>query len=74
MVRCHLSRLMGERKIKIIDVARETGISRNHLSALYYENAKRIDLDTIDALCQYFHCEVGNLLEFEGTEAMTEQT
>jgi len=54
---------MGERKVKIIDVARDTGISRNHLSALYYENAKRIDLDTIDMLCRYFDCEVGGLLE-----------
>jgi len=54
---------MGEKKVKIIDVARETGISRNHLSALYYENAKRIDFGTINALCKYFECEVGDLLK-----------
>jgi len=59
---------MGEKKVKIIDVARETGISRNHLSALYYEKAKRIDLDTIDALCVYFKCSVGDLLEFTKDE------
>jgi len=65
MVRCHLSRLMGEKKVKVIDVARETGISRNHLSALYYEKAKRIDLDSIDALCMFFECDVCDLLEIE---------
>ena len=29
MIKCHLSRLMGERKLKIADVARETGLHRN---------------------------------------------
>jgi len=63
MISCHLSRLMGERKVKIIDVARDTGISRNHISALYYEKAKRIDFETIDVLCSYFKCDIGDLLE-----------
>lgn len=63
MVRCHLSRLMGERKMKIIDVARETGLNRNTVTLLYKEEAKRIDLDAIDKLCNLFQCEVGDLLE-----------
>lgn len=64
MVRCHLSRLMGERKMKIIDVARETGLNRNTVTLLYKEDAKRIDLDAIDKLCNLFQCEVGDLLEY----------
>lgn len=28
MVKCHLSRLLGERKLKISDVVRDTGINR----------------------------------------------
>ncbi len=64
MVRCHLSRLMGERKMKIIDVARETGLNRNTITLLYKEDAKRIDLDAIDKLCNLFGCEVGDLLEY----------
>lgn len=72
MVRCRLSRLMGDKKVKVIDVARETGISRNHLSALYYERAKRIDLNTIDALCKFFDCNVGDLLEVTNEESLNE--
>ncbi len=64
MVRCHLSRLMGERKMKIIDVARETGLNRNTITLLYKEDARRIDLDAIDRLCNLFGCEVGDLLEY----------
>jgi len=63
MIRCNLSRLMGERKLKIVDVSRETGLHRNTVTLLYRETASRIDLEAIDKLCQFFDCEVGELLE-----------
>ncbi|MEX0943646.1 MAG: helix-turn-helix transcriptional regulator [Pseudomonadales bacterium] len=63
MIRCHLSRLMGERKMNIADVARETGLHRNTVTLLYKETATRVDLDAIDKLCRLFECEVGELLE-----------
>ena len=63
VIRCHLSRLMGERKLKIVDVARETGLHRNTVTLLYRETASRIDLDAVDKLCELFDCEVGELLE-----------
>lgn len=64
MIRCHLSRLMGERKMKIADVARETGLNRNTVTLLYKETATRIDLDSIEKLCVLFDCQVADLLEF----------
>lgn len=63
MIKCHLARLMGERKMKIMDVARETGLNRNTITLLYKETAKKVDLDTIDKLCDLFDCEVGVLFE-----------
>lgn len=64
MIRCHLSRMMGEKKLKVIDVARETGLHRNTVTLLYNETATRIDLETIELLCKLFNCEVGELFEF----------
>ena len=64
MIRCHLSRLMGEWKMKIADVARETGLHRNTITLLYKETATRVDLDAIDRLCRLFNCQVGKLFEF----------
>ncbi|MCB1866502.1 MAG: helix-turn-helix transcriptional regulator [Chromatiales bacterium] len=64
MIRCHLSRMMGERKMKIADVARETGLNRNTVTLLYNETASRVDLDAIDRLCRLFRCKVGELFEF----------
>lgn len=64
MVKCHLSKLMGEEKLRIADLARETGLNRNTITRLYHETATRIDLDTIETLCEFFECEVGDLFEF----------
>ena len=64
MIRCHLSRLMGEKRVRIVDVARATGISRNMLAKLYYERAQRVDFSDLARLCQYFGCPLGDLLEW----------
>lgn len=63
MIKCHLARMMGERKLKIMDVARDTGLNRNTITLLYKETAKRVDFETLDTLCDYFDCGVGDLLE-----------
>ena len=63
MIKCHLSRLMGERKVKVAEVARATGLYRGTVSLLYDERAEKIDLVTIDKLCAYFEVAVGDLFE-----------
>lgn len=69
MIKCHLSKLMGERKLKISDVARDTGLHRNTITLLYQETATRVDLEAIDALCRYFNVPVGELFEWREGEA-----
>lgn len=64
MIKCHLSKLMGERKLKIADVARAINVHRNTITLLYYEKAKRIDFDVLDKLCKFFDCKVEDILEF----------
>lgn len=63
MIKCNLSRILGEKKLKISDVSRDTGINRGTLTRLYQETAERIDLDVMDQLCEYLKCEVGELFE-----------
>ncbi len=69
MIRCNLARLMGEHKLRIADVARETGLSRNTVTLLYKETAQKIDLDAIEQICILFDCEVGDLLEISNPSA-----
>ena len=64
MIKCHLSRMMGERKIKIADLARDTGINRGTATRLYHETAERVELDAINTLCKYFDCQVSELFEY----------
>jgi putative transcriptional regulator len=64
MIRCHLSLRMGEKRVRLMDVARATGISRNMLSRMYYDRAQRVDLEDVDKLCVYFGCGIDGLLEF----------
>ncbi len=65
MIRCHLSRLMGEKKMKVIDVARETGLHRNTVTLLYKETATRVDFETVNKLCELFKCQVSDLFEYQ---------
>ncbi|ECO7171666.1 XRE family transcriptional regulator [Vibrio rotiferianus] len=63
MIRCHLARLMGERKMRISDVMRETGLSRTTVTLLYKETALKVDLEALDKLCDLFDCEIQELLQ-----------
>ena len=54
---------MGERRVRIMQVARATGVSRNLLAKLYYDRARRLELDDIAKLCDYFQCSLGDLFE-----------
>jgi putative transcriptional regulator len=68
MIKCHLSTLMGAKKLKIVTLAKTIGVNRSTITALYYERAKEIDLGVIDKLCQYFDCQVSVLLEYQKKE------
>jgi putative transcriptional regulator len=64
VIRCHLSRLMGEHKMRVADVAEKTGLNRNTVTLLYRETAQRVDFEVIDRLCRLFNCRVSDLFEF----------
>tara|TARA_Y100000296_G_C5177398_1_gene260919 strand:- start:3564 stop:3740 length:177 start_codon:yes stop_codon:yes gene_type:complete len=54
---------MGEKKLKIVDVARDTGINRGTITRLYQETALRVDFEVLDTLCDYFDCPIEDILE-----------
>ncbi len=61
--RCHLACMKGERKMRIADVVRETGLSRTTVTLLYKETAQKVDLEALDKLCELFDCGINELLE-----------
>jgi putative transcriptional regulator len=54
---------MGEKKLKISDVAKDTGINRGTITRLYHETAVRVDFDVLEKLCVYLECSVSELIE-----------
>jgi len=63
VIKCHLSRLMGERRINIAALARETDLNRNTITLLYNDTAKRIDLDALERICKHLDCRIEELFE-----------
>ncbi|WP_231692654.1 helix-turn-helix domain-containing protein [Thiopseudomonas alkaliphila] len=55
---------MGKERLTIAEVIRRTGLTRNAVTTLYDERAKRIDLNTIARLCELFECTVDDLFEY----------
>ena len=64
MIKCHLSRIMGEKKLRVADVARAIGVHRNAITLLYEETATRIDMETIGKLCEFLDCGMQDLFEY----------
>jgi len=64
MIRCKLSRILGEKRMHILDLQRQSGVSYTTLSSLYHEKTSRIDFNTIDAICRALGVQVGELLEY----------
>ncbi|PCD83164.1 Cro/Cl family transcriptional regulator [Lysinibacillus fusiformis] len=63
MIKVHLSKLLGEQKMKISDLANTTGLHRNGLSKLYNENTDGIKFDTLEKICKALDCDISDLLE-----------
>jgi putative transcriptional regulator len=64
LIKCHLSRIMGEKKLRVADVARAIGVHRNAITLLYEETATRVDLDTVEKLCDFLGCQINDLFEY----------
>lgn len=63
MIKNNLSKIMGEKRIRIAELSRLTGISQQAIIALYYEKTKSVQFDTIDKICDALEISVGELFE-----------
>ena len=62
MIISNLAVLLAERKLKVADLVRSTGINKSTLHKLYNDESVRIDFETIDKICMALNVEVGDLL------------
>lgn len=63
MIKCHLSSILGEKKIRVAELSRDTGINKNTLHRLYNETATRVELEVLEKLCLHLDVKIEELLE-----------
>lgn len=69
VVRCRLRQLMGTHdNMRISELAEQTGLQRNSISAMYNNTATRYDAKSIAAICSALGCGIGELLVLEEAE------
>ena len=64
MVICRLSSLLGERRLKVADVVRDTGIARATVDRYYYDTVQSYDREVLDKLCAYLKVDLPALLRY----------
>lgn len=65
MIKFRLHKVAADRDIiKIGVMAERADLSPQTVSGLWNNNVVRIDLSTLEALCEALHCTPGDLLEY----------
>jgi putative transcriptional regulator len=64
MVKIHLSRLLGERRMTQKELHEKTGIRYETVGAYYHEFVKRMNRGDIDKMCRVLGCRIEDLLEY----------
>ncbi len=64
MIKNNLSKIMGEKRIKMSEIYRITGLGKNTLFRIYHNQTNTISFNTIDKLCWALQCKVGDLFEY----------
>ena len=57
--------LRERRSLGIRTITAESGASRSTVERLLNNTIRRVPLDDLGALCSYFNCEVGDILQAE---------
>ncbi len=63
MIVSRVSRVMGDRRMKISDLAREAGISRSTATKLYHGGTD-VNLSVVDRVCRALAADLCELFEY----------
>jgi putative transcriptional regulator len=63
LIKCNLARILGEKKLKVSEVARDIDVHKNIIYRFYNETAVRIDLSVVEKICRYLDVSIGEFLE-----------
>lgn len=64
MILSKLPVILAEKKLRVADVVRATGMSKSTLHKLYNQESSRIDFNTVNELCKFLDVQVGDLFVY----------
>lgn len=59
---CHLDRLLAERQMTLVELARTVGVTVANLSILKNNRARAIRFSTLTAICDVLECTPGDVI------------
>ena len=66
MIKNKLAILMAENDIRtMIELSNKTGLDKNTISNWYNQKITRFSAETLEVLCEFFDCQVGDILVYE---------
>lgn len=66
-IETHLDEILRQRNMTAKELCKLVGITEANLSILRSGKAKGIRFHTINRICYYLQCDVGDILKFDGT-------
>ena len=64
MIKIHLSKILGEKRMCQAELARQTGIRPSTISDIYNEMTERLNINHLDRICEYLNCDITDLIEY----------
>ncbi|TRW26274.1 helix-turn-helix transcriptional regulator [Criibacterium bergeronii] len=64
MVKIHLSRILGEKRMSQKELSEKTGIRRATINEMYHELVERINLDYLSKMCEVLNVKIEDILEY----------
>lgn len=64
LVKIHLSRILGEKRMSQKELSEKTGIRRATINEMYHELAERINLDYLSKMCEVLNVKIEDILEY----------
>lgn len=65
-IRIHLENVLKERSMTSKELCSLVGITEANLSILRSGKAKGVRFNTVNKICYYLGCDVGDILKFDG--------
>lgn len=65
-IKVHLDTVLRERGMTSKELCKKVGITEANLSILRSGKAKGVRFGTINRICYYLQCDVGDILKFDG--------